>query len=40
MICYNNGSSVTRDEVVKLKQLEKELKLYDLLVSVQNGFEW
>lgn len=38
-MCYYNGQKVTREEFIRLKNLEKEVRKYDFLnVGVHNGF--
>jgi putative SOS response-associated peptidase YedK len=40
-MCYYNGIKVTKDEYIKLMELEKSLAEYaDYLVPLQNGFDY
>jgi len=40
-MCYYNGQKVTRDEMIRLKDLEKQVSQYDFLShELQIGFDY
>lgn len=39
-MCYYNGVKVSKTEFIRLRQLEKELKTYNLIISLHDGFAY
>jgi putative SOS response-associated peptidase YedK len=39
-MCYYNGVRVSRSEFIRLKEIEKELKLHNLMRPVTSGFDY
>lgn len=39
-MCYYNGIRVSRAKFIRLKNIEKELRLHNLIKPMQNGFDY
>ena len=39
-MCYYNGIRVSRSEFIRLKEIERDLRLYNLSNSIFNGFDY
>ncbi len=39
-MCYYNGIRVSKTEFIRLKEIEKDLRIYDLSTPLIDGFEY